>query len=92
MVETALKKNYTDRRDFCMFCEKDVAHFARHMFTWHEQEFEVQRILSFKSKSKDRRKALSSLRKKGNFLRNRSDTILRPVKRLQKKEKLIDSA
>lgn len=81
-VEEVIKQNYKDRLDFCIFCDKDVGHFARHMYTWHESEFEVQRILSFKTKSAERRKALCELKKKGNFIRNKiSDVKLRPVKR-----------
>lgn len=53
MGEIALRKKYTDRRAYCIFCENDVAHFARHMIKWHEQEFDVERILSFRPKSKD---------------------------------------
>ncbi|KAG5881154.1 hypothetical protein JTB14_034283 [Gonioctena quinquepunctata] len=47
-----------------------------------------KKILSFKKKSLNRKQALPVLRKRGNFVRNRSDTILRPVKRLQTKQKL----
>lgn len=54
------------------------------MFTWHDAEIEVQRIMSYKNKSKEKRVALSALRKKGNFLRNKStNEKLRPVKRLR---------
>lgn len=83
MVETVNRRNYKDRLDFCFFCEKDVSHFARHAIKWHEQEFEIQKILSLKKNSVERRQAFSALRKRGNFLRNRADTALRPVKRLE---------
>lgn len=54
------------------------------MFTWHNSELDIQRILSYKNKSKEKRAALRALRKKGNFLRNRTtNEKLRPVKRLQ---------
>lgn len=67
-----------------MFCDKDIGHFARHMYTWHENEFEIQRILSFKTNSSARKRALSELKKKGNFIRNKiKDVKLRPVKRIQ---------
>nr|CAI5837539.1 unnamed protein product [Callosobruchus analis] len=35
--------NYKDRQDSCLFCEKDVLHFARHIIKWHEQEFEYRK-------------------------------------------------
>ncbi|KAG5865908.1 hypothetical protein JTB14_030865 [Gonioctena quinquepunctata] len=65
------------------FCERDISHFARHMFTWHGDELEIQRILAYKNNSKERRNALSALRKEGNFVRNRTSIQLRPVKREQ---------
>ncbi|KAG5897898.1 hypothetical protein JTB14_008066 [Gonioctena quinquepunctata] len=82
-VEDTKRINYKDRRDSCFFCEKDISHFARHMFTWHGGELEIQRILAYKNNSKERRNALSALRKKGNFVRNRTSIQLRPVKRVQ---------
>lgn len=81
-VEKTSRKNYKDRKDLCFFCEKDVSHFARHMYTWHRSETDIQRILSYKNNSKEKKEALSALRKKGNFIRNRTNVKLRPVKRV----------
>lgn len=81
-VEQIKRKNYKDKKDFCLFCDKDVFHFARHLFTWHSAELDTQRILSFPSNSRQRREALSFLRKQGNFVQNRTNTQLRPVKRV----------
>lgn len=87
-VEVTKAKHYKDKKDFCMYCEQDVSHFGRHLFTWHPQEFDVQRILSFGINSKERREALAVLRNQGNFIRNRSSNIvLRPVKRLSPSNK-----
>ncbi|KAI4455810.1 hypothetical protein MML48_8g00013055 [Holotrichia oblita] len=83
LMEQASRKNYKDRRDYCIFCEKDVSHFSRHVTTWHPSEIEVQRILSFKSKSNERRVALTQLRKQGNYVSNRITSKLRPVKRIE---------
>lgn len=47
-------------------------------------EFEVQRILSFSRKSKERRQEIMKLKKRGNFINNRTNATLRPVKRLEK--------
>ncbi|KAK4885617.1 hypothetical protein RN001_001888 [Aquatica leii] len=69
-VETVSKPNYKDRRDFCIYCETDVSHFARHIATWHSSEIEVVRILSEKD-PKLKRLGYSQIRKRGNFLRNR---------------------
>lgn len=87
-MECASRRNYTDKRDFCIYCEKDVTHFVRHLTTWHQLEFDVQQILSFPNNSKERRVAVSNLRKRGNFIQNRSRVKLRPVKRLQSKDAL----
>lgn len=87
MVERALKRSYKDRRDCCFYCEKDISHFARHMSKWHSQEIEVVKIFCHKANSKERRLALSNLRKRGNFIRNREAATLRPVKRLKFNEK-----
>lgn len=65
-----------------MFCERDVSHFARHVSTWHSSEIEVARILSVKN-PKEKRIKYSNLRKRGNFISNRTNTRLRPVKRLK---------
>ncbi|XP_074037277.1 uncharacterized protein isoform X2 [Leptinotarsa decemlineata] len=81
-VEKTKKGHYKDKRTFCFYCEKDVYHFPRHLSTWHENEIEVQRIFSYESRSKERRGALSALAKRGNFLKNRTSTQLRPVKRV----------
>ncbi|KAJ8970856.1 hypothetical protein NQ317_015881 [Molorchus minor] len=82
-VECTNKKHYKDKKTFCFYCEKDVSHFSRHLSTWHKYEIEVQRILSYNCKSKERRHAMSVLGKRGNFLKNRSAVQLRPVKRVE---------
>nr|CAI5842751.1 unnamed protein product [Callosobruchus analis] len=62
--------------------EKDVLHFARNIIKWHEQEFEVQKVLSLAKNSLKRRQAVTALRKRGNFLRKKTDATLRPKKSL----------
>ncbi|XP_072383666.1 uncharacterized protein [Diabrotica undecimpunctata] len=91
LVEKTLRKNYKDRRDFCFYCEKDVSHFSRHISKWHSEEIDVVKILCHKVNSKERRLALSNLRKKGNFIRNRTDSALRPVKRPKLTDKSLSA-
>nr|CAI5856474.1 unnamed protein product [Callosobruchus analis] len=81
-VEKTDKKHYKDKKDCCIFCDKDVTHFGRHLFKWHKGEIEVQRIMSYDNNSKERRHELLALRKRGNFIKNRTNTKLRPVKRV----------
>lgn len=69
--------------DFCLFCENDVSHFARHLSTQHNSEPEVVQIFSFESGSKERHNGLLNLKKRGNFIKNENDTTLRPVKRVK---------
>lgn len=83
-VENVKRKNYKDRRDYCFFCEKDVSHYARHLIMCHNKEVEVRKILSYKNGSKQKRAAISNLKKRGNFIRNKTSDCIRPVKRLQK--------
>lgn len=82
-VESVRDKNYSDKKNYCFYCDKDVSHFVRHVLTWHETEITVQKILSLPKKSRARRDVIASLRKKGNFVKNRANDTLRPVKRLK---------
>lgn len=82
-METVKKKNYQDKLNYCFYCEKDVTHFVRHIITWHSTETSVQHILSLSKKSKERKEVITSLRKKGNFLKNKISESIRPVKRLK---------
>lgn len=74
--------HYKDKKTFCFFCDKDVSHFSRHLSTWHRNEIEVQRLHSHKINSKERRQALNILGKRGNYVKNRSTSQLRPVRRV----------
>lgn len=82
-VESAKKKSYSDRRDYCLYCEKDVVKFARHLFTWHSGELEVEKCSAKSLKSKERRQALNKLKKQWNFFLNRLSMTVRPVKRVE---------
>lgn len=82
-MEHIKKENYKDRKDFCLFCEKDVSHFARHLNSWHKSESEVVQIFSHEAGSKQRRIGILRLKKRGNFIRNTKDSTLRPVKRVK---------
>lgn len=80
-TEIPLKKKKRIReRDHCFFCESDVLNFARHVQRNHACEVEVQKILSKPSNSKERKYLLTSLRKKGNYIKNSQDKI-KPMKK-----------
>lgn len=55
---------------FCYFCKKLVPKFGRHIVRHHLSEYEVQEIYSFPAFSKERKKLLTALRNKGNYVRN----------------------
>lgn len=56
------------KKDLCPLCFEEVDHFARHVFNKHSDEEAVKKILKLPLKSKERRFAVMSLRKKGNFI------------------------
>ncbi|KAK9674662.1 hypothetical protein QE152_g40948, partial [Popillia japonica] len=68
LVESVKRKNYKDKLNYCLFCDKDVTHFVRHIITWHPTETVVQKILSMPVQSRQRRNTVACLRKQGNFL------------------------
>lgn len=70
---------YKRKPDYCYFCETEVFCFARHVIRNHTLETEVQKIISLPPKSKERRKLLDFLRKRGNYLIN-SSRLFKPVR------------
>lgn len=86
-VEVSKKKQFNNKRcwdkiDNCIFCEKNVTNFTRHIIRNHSTEMEVARYLSLKKGSKDRKKLADELRKRGNFLSNiGGDQKIKPVRR-----------
>ena len=58
------------QRNFCIYCETAVTNFSRHVIRNHKLEIDVQQILSKPKLSNDRKKLLTLLRNKGNFLEN----------------------
>ncbi|KAL5244632.1 hypothetical protein ACI65C_012042 [Semiaphis heraclei] len=75
-------KRLWDKTDCCIFCEKNVTNFTRHITRKHTSEIEVARYLSFPQGSKDRKILADQLRKRGNFLCNvGSEQVIKPVRR-----------
>lgn len=65
-------KRIWDKKDHCIFCEKMVTNFTRHLSRIHAEELEVAKILALPKGSKDRKVMFEKLRKKGNFQHNRN--------------------
>ena len=59
-----------DRRHACLFCGELSSKIARHITTKHKEEKEVAVALSFRKKSKERKKELTRLRLKGDYHHN----------------------
>ncbi|XP_012549781.2 uncharacterized protein LOC105842288 [Bombyx mori] len=66
--------------DFCFYCEKQVHNFSRHLIRNHAVECEVQKILSIPKKNPKRKKLLTDLRKKGNYILNSAQCV-KPMKK-----------
>lgn len=66
------KQRYPNKQQFCIFCEKLVNRFGRHLTGVHKNEKEVIEITNLPLKSLDRKKKIDVLRCKGNYHFNHS--------------------
>lgn len=86
-VETSRKnqinnKRRWDKSDNCIFCEKNVTNFTRHIIRKHSSEMEVIRFSALRKGSKERKDLADLLRKRGNFLSNvGNEQYIKPVRR-----------
>lgn len=74
--ENETKQKYVRKPDYCYFCETEVFCFGRHIIRNHASECEVQKILSFPPKDKERKKLIKLIRNRGNY----SNGIFKPVR------------
>lgn len=58
-----------------------MGHFSRHLTSKHSDEIEIKNISSLPLKSKERRDAVISLRRKGNFILTQQKHVFKPVRR-----------
>lgn len=79
MKPTSTGKKRIRQKNFCIYCESLVTNFSRHVFRNHKLEIEVQQILSKAKASNERKKLLTLLRNKGNFLEN-TNRCSKPMK------------
>lgn len=75
------------KSNFCFYCETSVLNFSRHIVRNHPSETDVQKIILQPSGSKERKRLLDLLRKKGNFLN--SNIVRKPVQRLRTEKDLL---
>lgn len=75
-------KENSHKLNFCLFCEQNVLHFARHVVRHHSAERDIQKMLAYPKMSKTRKEILCSLRKRGNYLNKRSN--IKPMRKNSK--------
>jgi len=80
--KTTSNKRVWDKKDQCVFCEKNVTNFTRHILRKHKNEIEVIKYEALPKGSVERKQYADILRKRGNFLCNvESGTKVKPVRR-----------
>ncbi|KAF0693056.1 Uncharacterized protein FWK35_00037737, partial [Aphis craccivora] len=79
--KTIMNKRVWDKTDHCVYSEKDVTNFTRHILRKHKDEIEVAKYESLPKGSKERKFEADTLRKKGNFLNNVGGNKVKPVRR-----------
>lgn len=77
--KSIMNKRVWDKTDHCVYCEKDVTNFTRHLLRKHKNEIEVAKYESLPKGSKERKFEADTLRKKGNFLSNAGGNKVKPV-------------
>ncbi len=84
LVEGSKRKaRVWDKRDRCVYCDKDVTNFSRHLLRKHKDEQSVQIINSLPKGNASRAEMIKNLRKEGNFQLIDEEEIIRPVQRLK---------
>lgn len=66
------------KQNFCLFCETYVLNFSRHITRNHSGEPEVQKIINYSPKNKNRKELLRKLLREGNFLN--SSVAIKPLR------------
>ncbi len=59
-----------NKRHYCLYCCKPYAKMARHLEGSHANESDVAKAISFPKSSKERKKQLDYIRKRGNYSHN----------------------
>ncbi|XP_072399761.1 uncharacterized protein [Diabrotica undecimpunctata] len=66
--ENKKKNSRQKRKHACQFCCIEVGNYFRHMERHHSDQLEVQKILSVKKNSKERKTLIDKLRREGDFI------------------------
>lgn len=85
-MEHSLRKGRMwDKKDRCVYCDKDVTNFSRHLFRKHAEEESVKKIIEVPKGDSQRKFMIDLLRKQGNFSII-GENITRPVQRPTSKQ------
>ncbi|KAK4887346.1 hypothetical protein RN001_003617 [Aquatica leii] len=80
-VEHSLRKGRVwDKKDRCLYCDKDVTNFSRHLIRRHADDESVKKIIETRKGSLERKSMIDLLRKQGNFMLY-GENVIRPVQR-----------
>ncbi|CAH0563123.1 unnamed protein product [Brassicogethes aeneus] len=74
------KSRIWDKRDRCIYCDRDFTNFSRHLFRNHKEEESVRKIMQLPKGDQKRRQMINLLRKEGN-LSLVDENKIRPVQR-----------
>lgn len=86
-------KRHWDKTTNCIYCEKSVTNFTRHIIRNHSTEIKVSRYISFPKGPKDRADLADSLRKRGNVLCYVGETEkIKPVRRPNEYSRIVPNA
>lgn len=97
-VETSKKKEssnkrHRDKKNNCIYCEKDITNFTRHLIRNHATEIEVARYISLPKGSKERAMLSNNLRNRGNILSNIGNVkSINPVRRPNEFSRIVLNA
>ncbi|CAG9773450.1 unnamed protein product [Ceutorhynchus assimilis] len=65
----------------CPYCMCEVTQFPRHLERNHPEEGAVKEVLSLPNSNKKRKILLDSIRRQGNYVRHKSEDVIRPIRR-----------
>lgn len=97
-VETSKFKQINNKRSWdktsnCIYCEKNVTNFTRHIIRNHSTEIDVARYISLPKGSESRKVLADNIRKRGNFLCNVGEVeLIKPVRRPNEYSKIVPDA
>lgn len=85
-VDAIANRRPWTKKNMCPYCMREVAHFLRHLKRNHAEEGAVREFAGSSKPSKKRKILLDSIRRQGNYVRHKSEAVIRPIRRLRDTE------